>query len=273
MPTYVDKAGTVDLLRHQFGSLAAVCSPLSDDQWDAATCLPGWSVKDVLSHVVGTESMLAGVPAPSVDISHLDHMGNGVAEANEVWVESMRSLRGDELLDRFGQITGRRLASLEAMTQAEFDAPSWTPVGRDETYGRFMRIRHYDCFMHEHDIRDALGMPPRLDGRDIASALEEVSTGLGYIVGRRASMPEGARVRIDLTGTVSRTFLVQVEGRAVEVESFDQPPTVGVELPVTLFLRLTGGREDLHRSGEVEIGFTGDRSLGEQLVANLAFTI
>ena len=115
-----------------------------------------------------------------------------------------------------------------------------------------------------------LGMPPRLDGRDIASALEEVSTGLGYIVGRRASMPEGARVRIDLTGPVSRTFLVQVEGRAVEVESFDQPPTVGDQLPVTLFLRLTGGRDDLHRSGEVEIGFTGDRSLGEQLVANLA---
>ena len=39
------------------------------------------------------------------------------------------------------------------MTQADFDAPSWTPAGRDETYGRFMRIRHYDCFMHEHDIR------------------------------------------------------------------------------------------------------------------------
>ena len=44
------------------------------------------------------------------------------------------------------------------MTQADFDAPSWTPAGRDETYGRFMRIRHYDCFMHEHDIRYALGL-------------------------------------------------------------------------------------------------------------------
>jgi uncharacterized protein (TIGR03083 family) len=272
MPTYVDKASIVELLGHQFGSLAALCSPLSEDQWKVATCLPEWSVKDVLSHIVGTESMLAGEPTPSVDTSHLDHMQNAVAEGNEAWVESMRPSRGSELLDRFGQITARRLAALEAMTQADFDAPSWTPVGRDETYGRFMRIRHYDCFMHEHDIRDALGVPPRLEVRDIDSALDEVSTGLGYIVGRRAAMPEGARVRIDLTGPVSRSYLVQVDGRAVEVASFDQPPTVGVELPVMTFLRLTGGRADLHGGGG-EITFTGDRALGEQLVGHLAFTI
>ncbi len=273
MPTSVDKASTVDLLRHQFGSLATLCSPLSDDQWERATCLPGWSVKDVLSHIVGTESMLAGEPAPSVDLSHLDHMKNPVAQANEAWVESMRSLSGAGLLDRFGQITGRRLAALESMTQADFDAPSWTPVGRDETYGRFMRIRLYDCFMHEHDIRGALGLPPRPEVRDIDSALEEVSTGLGYIVGRRAAMPEGTRVRIDLTGPVTRTYLVLVEGRAAVVDSFDRPPTVGVELPVMLFLRLTGGRADARTGNGGEIAFTGDRRLGEQLVDNLAFTI
>ena len=273
MPTHVDKAGTVDLLRHEFGSLDAVCSSLSDDQWELPTCLPGWTVKDVLSHVIGTESMLDGVPAPSADISRLDHMRNAVAEGNELWVESMRPLGGSELLDRFDQVTRRRLAALDAMTQADFDAPSWTPVGRDETYGRFMRVRHYDCFMHEHDIRDALGAPARPDGRDVESALEEVATGLGYIVGRRASMPEGTRVRIDLSGPVRRTYLVLVEGRAAVVDSFDQPPTVDIELPVMLFLRLTGGRVDLRPDGGGEVHVTGDRELGQQLIDNLAFTI
>ncbi len=39
-----------------------------------------------------------------------------------------------------------------------------------------------------------------------------------------------------------------------------------------LFLRLTGGRHDgPARPGEIVI--SGDRQLGEQLVANLAFTI
>lgn len=273
MPTSLEKDGCVALLRGQFGALAAACSSLSDEQWNTPTCLPGWSVKDVLSHVIGTESMLAGLPAPAVDISHLHHMQNPVAEGNEVWVESMRPLPGAELLDRFEEITAQRLAALEAMTQADFDAPSWTPVGRDETYGRFMRIRHYDCFMHEHDIRYALDLPARPDPADIESALAEVATGLGYIVGRRASMPEGARVRIDLSGPVSRSYLVLVEGRATLVEAFDRPPTVGLELPVMLFLRLTGGRADARPDDSGAIRFTGDRQLGEQLVANLAFTI
>ena len=89
------------------------------------------------------------------------------------------------------------------------------------------------------------GCHRRPEVHDLDSALDEVATGLGYIVGRRASMPEGSRVRIDLTGPVDRAYLVLVEGRAAVVDSFDGPPTVGIELPVMQFLRLTGGRADL----------------------------
>ena len=42
---------------------------------------------------------------------------------------------------------------------------SFTPAGKD-TYGRFMQIRVFDCWLHEQDIRDALG-PTRT--RDRAS--------------------------------------------------------------------------------------------------------
>jgi uncharacterized protein (TIGR03083 family) len=272
MPTFVDKPATVALLRHEFGAIGDLCRSFSEEQWDVATCLPGWTVRDVLSHIIGTESMLCGDPTPTVDISHLDHMRNPIAEGNEVWVESMRSLGGDEMRARFADATGRRLEALDAMTQADFDAPSWTPAGRDETYGRFMRIRHYDCFLHELDIRYALSLPPRVEVDDLRSATDEVATGLGYIVGRRAAMPTGSRIRFDLTGPLPRTYLVQVDERAALVDSFDQPLTVGLELPLVLFLRLTGGRDDgTDLVGEIDV--TGDRRLAEQLVANLAFTI
>ena len=80
-------------------------------------------------------------------------------------------------------------------------------------------------------------------------------------------------MRIDLTGPVHRVYLVLVQDRARQVESFDGPPTVGIELPVTRFLRLTGGRDDLGPPTGEEISVTGDRRLAEQLLANLAFTI
>jgi uncharacterized protein (TIGR03083 family) len=273
MPTLVDKRETVGLLRGEFAAITTLCSALTIEQWGVATCLPGWTVHDVLSHITGTEAMLAGEETPSADVSRLTHMRNPIAESNEVWVESMRSLSGDEALARFSAVTHRRLEALDAMSQADFDAPSWTPAGRDETYGRFMRIRHYDCFMHEHDIRGALGQPPRPDAADVSSALDEVETGLGYIVGRRAALPDGSRVRIDLDGPLDRTFLVAVDGRATVVDSFEGLPTVTVAMPVTLFLRLTGGRDDGPSPDADKLVITGDRAMGGQLVANLAFTI
>ena len=33
-------------------------------------------------------------------------------------------------------------------------------AGRPGHYGRFMRVRVFDCWMHEQDIRDALGCRP-----------------------------------------------------------------------------------------------------------------
>ena len=273
MPTFVDKVRTVDLLEAEFAALDGLCSGLAADQWDLATCLPGWTVRDVLSHIIGTEAMLAGDPAPVADTSHLHHMRNPVAEANEVWVESMRPLGGVEVLARFRQVVTRRLEALASMTQADFDAPSWTPAGRDETYGRFMRIRHFDCFLHEHDIRDAVGGPVRPEAEALDSALDEVATGLGYIVGRRAALPDGSRVLVELSGPAPRTFRVAVEGRAALVDSFDGPPTVGVGMSAMEFLRLTGGRRDLHQVDPDPIRYSGDRALGEQLVSNLAFTI
>ena len=273
MPTHVDKQRTVDLLRQEFAAIRSLCSGLTADQWATPTCLPGWTVHDALSHIVGTEAMLSGEEPPAVDTSHLGHMANAIAESNELWVEAMRPLSGDELLARFDQVTGGRLEALGAMDQAAFDAPSWTPAGRDETYGRFMRIRHYDCYMHEQDIRAALGRSPRADPADLASALDEVETGLGYIVGRRAAMPEGSRVQFDLSGPIARTYRVAVDGRAKVVDSFDGPPTLVVEMPATLFLRLTGGRHDGQPPADAGLLVHGDQQLGSRLVENLSFTI
>jgi len=271
--TIVDKDAAVDLLRSEYRALAELGASLTAAQWDTPTCLPGWTVRDVLSHVIGAEAMLLGDPTPDVDISHLTHMRNPIAEANEVWVEALRGASGEEMVERLEDVTGRRLVLLDAMDQAAFDAPSWTPAGRDETYGRFMRIRHYDCYLHEQDMRVALGLPHRETVEDLSSALDEVATGLGYIVGRRAALPDGSRVRIELGGAVPRTYLVQVDGRAAVVDALDGVPTVTLELGASRYLRLTGGRHDPGVAPGDGVVITGDRRLGEQMVANMSFTM
>jgi uncharacterized protein (TIGR03083 family) len=272
MATIVDRDRAVALLRAEFDAVAALGATLDEDAWNTATCLPGWTVKDNLAHMYGTESSLAGHPLPDVAVTDAPHLKNDIAKSNEQWIESVRALPGAEVLARFRTVADERLAALDAMSQADFDAPSWTPAGPDETYGRFMRIRFYDCFLHEHDMRDALGLPDRDDPEPVAFAVEEVEPGLGYIVGRKAAMPKGSRIALHLTGAVEHTYLVAVDDRAAVVDAFDGEPTVSLTMPVMLFLRLTGGRTvaDAHAG---EIAYAGDDALGHQLAGSLAFTI
>jgi uncharacterized protein (TIGR03083 family) len=273
MPTIVPRHEMVALLHGEFGALDRLCSGFDEATWKRPSCLPGWTVQDNLAHIVGTESLLLDEPAPQVETSHLTHLANPVAVTNETWVESMRPLSGAEVLARFRDVAARRLEALDATTQADFDAPSWTPAGPDETYGRFMRIRHYDCFLHELDIREGAGAPDRTDSDHVGAALLEPAASLGYIVGKKAGIPSGSRVRIRLTGPVDATYLVDVAERAKVVEQLDGDPTVCITLDAILFLRLSGGRRpaDAHLDGDIAL--EGDEDLARQLATHLAFTI
>lgn len=273
MGTVVDREVVVTLLRRELEALAELCGGFDEVTFDRPTCLPGWSVKDVLSHVIGTETMLLGEPTPAVDTSHLTHMRNPPAVANEAWVESMRFLPGAELVGRLRSVTKQRLAVLDAMSQADFDQPSWTPAGPDETYGRFMRIRHFDCYLHELDIREAVGEEDRTDDDQLRLALTEPATALGYIVGKKAGLPQGTTVRIELTGPGAATYLVEVADRARVVEDLSGEATVGLTLDTVLWLRLTGGRGPAAPHVGDGLTLSGDEELATTLADNLAFTI
>jgi len=273
MPTFVDHDSIVELLDRTWSAIGDLYAGLEEADYDRPTCLPGWTVRDQLSHIVATEMSLSGEPVPEVDVSAADHVRNDIGTMNERWIESMRPMSGPEVLDRFRAVTAARLETLGAMTQADFDAPSWTPAGPDETYGRFMRIRHYDSFVHEHDAREAVGAPGRDDPAAVASCLDEVATALGFIVGRRAGLPEGSRVRLELTGPVPRTYLVEVTDRARVVDALGGEPTVGIEVPGPLFLRLSAGRRDATPLLGTDIVLSGDDALARRLATNLAFTI
>ncbi len=266
------KEGIVALLRGEWASIGDLLEDLSDEEW-ALPALPGWDVHDVVAHLVGTERMLAGDSTPEVppETTDLPHVRNDIARMNEAWVVELRARTHADLRDEFLTVTAARLDALEAMDGADFESPSWTPVGPG-TYGRFMEIRAFDCWMHEQDIRDVTGRPGNEEGPAAEQALDEVARGLGYIVGKRVGAPDGSSVTIHLTGPLHRALHVAVDGRAAVVEALPAAPTAEIALGSSLFLRLVGGRvppeEALDR---VILG--GDQDLARRLATELAFTI
>jgi len=269
-----------DVLEGLFASwdcIAALLADLSEDEWRTATDLPGWDVHAVVAHMVGAESMLLGLatPEPDVDLATVEHVRNFVGAINEPWVRSLRSESGAQMLARFRDVTAQRRAALAAVPEDEWNTRTQTPAGPD-SYGRFMRIRAFDCWMHEQDIRAALDRAPsaaQLSTADARVSLDEMAASMSFVVGKKGQAPDGSRVLLELTGPLSREIRVAVDGRAALVEDFGgAEPTTVVTLDGLQFTRLAGGRGLVsYRPAEVE--YTGDDAVGKRIVENLAYVI
>jgi uncharacterized protein (TIGR03083 family) len=275
--TVLPKAEVLSGLFAVWEDLEKLLADLSDGQWKTATALPGWSVQDVVSHIIGTESFLQGLPAPDIDIdvSALGHVRNEIGAMNESWVHSMRAHSPEQMREELKAILHARRTALEDMSEQVWNEVTFTPAGPD-SYGRFMRIRIFDCWMHEHDIREAVDAPA--SDRELATttarlSLDEMAGSMGFVVGKRAGAPDGSRVAIELTGPLQRTIKVQVDGRAKVVEDFGgADPTTTITIDGLLFTRLAGGRTPLAEH-ESDIGFSGDDTVGRRVVENLNYVI
>jgi uncharacterized protein (TIGR03083 family) len=271
--TRLDKS---EVLRGLFASWDAIdraVDGLPDDGWAETTSLPGWTVHDVVAHVTGTESMLqgAGTPEADIDVSTLQHVRNDIGVLNERWVRKLRGLPHGELLERFRSTTAQRREALSAMGEEQWHELTATPAGLD-SYGRFMRVRIFDCWMHEHDVREAVGRPKTddLDGTDSRLALDEIAASMGFVVGKLGGAPEGSRVRLELIGPLSRTINVAVDQRAKVVAELDAEPTATISLDGLLFARLAGGRTAVDHDA---VTYTGDETVGRRIVEHLNYVI
>jgi uncharacterized protein (TIGR03083 family) len=269
----IDKDVVVPALVAEWAALDELLSALPPRDWARPTALPEWTVQDNVSHIIGTECALDGQAPPpcGTDVRALPHVRNDIGAANELWVQGLRTESPERMLERFRDITATRRTVLEAMTQEDFDAPSWTPAGRG-TYGRFMRIRLFDCWMHEQDIRETVGVAGHEDGPCAELSLTEITGALGYVIGKKAGAPEGAGVTIELTGPIRGTWHVAVAGRASVVDELPGPATTTLRLSSTLFTRIAGGRGPV-ADRLPDVAIEGDTDLGTRIVHALPFTI
>ena len=270
MPAASDRDTLVAALEAEFDSLVDLGRDLTEEQWETRSEVPGWSVKDNFSHIIGTELMLLGRPDEQIDVGDPPHLNNDIGKFNEIAVVTRRDNSGPEVLAEFAMVAGERKAALQAMTEDDFDAESFTPAGQD-TYGRFMQIRVFDCWIHEQDCREALGLPGHHAGPAVEVMLDELTTAMGFVVGKKAGASEGQSVRIELTGETQRVIDVRVDGRASVVDDLDDPTTT-ITLPTTLWVRYAAGR----RTGDPDhpdVRIDGDQELGRAVIENAAYTI
>ena len=275
--TTVDKSNVLLGLFAVWDSIDALLEDLPESGWQAPTPLPGWCVRAVVSHIIGTESFLQGIDAPQadIDVKALEHVRNDIGAMNECWVRHLSGDTGSSVLERYREVTRKRREVLPAMSDDDWNAVIPTPAGMD-SYGRFMRIRVFDCWMHEQDIRMALQRPSsddELTGPASQLSLDEVAATMGFVVGKLGEAPDGSRVQFDLTGPLARSIRVSVDGRAQVVDDFGGlEPTATIGLDALQFTRLAGGRPMCPKRPQ-DIELDGDKELAARIVERLNFVI
>jgi uncharacterized protein (TIGR03083 family) len=263
------EAGSADriaaALRECYASMEALCADLADAEWKARSLCPDWTMRDVINHVTSIEAVLAGwlpdddrTPPPFGKAA--DFLREAATDDDAGYLELVRG------------VYDHRRHDLAALSDADLERPSWTPVGPG-TYGRFLEIRVFDFWVHERDITTPLGRKTDDTGLTAEIALAEVAGSLGYIVGKKVGLPDGKSITFDLTEPITRQLHVAVDGRAKAVDHLANPD-VTLSTDSTTFIQLACGRID--PQSQIDSGtltWKGDNELGDRAARNLRFTM
>ena len=164
----VDPAAPLLRQRRRLGEFLAT---LDDAQWAAPSRCDGWSVQDVIAHLVGTNqywsiSISAGLKGePTRYLASFDPVATPAQ-----MVEGLRSMSAAEVLNQYVDSV-EQLASVVA----DLDDDAWSTVA--EAPPGHIAIRAvalhalWDAWTHERDIRLPLGTAPVIERDEVEGCL------------------------------------------------------------------------------------------------------
>lgn len=264
-------AELVEGLAETWGALVDVCAGLGADDWRRPTRCPGWSVQDHVSHVIGLERTMAGEPDPDHELpSGLDHVRSPSGQWMELAVDVRRARSGAEVLGELREVTAARLAWLRALDDEGFDTEVPGPMGSKLPLLPFLGLRVFDCWVHEQDVRDAVGAPGGLDGRAAEHSRDQILQALPVVVAQRAEVPVGTVVVAEVGEPQPRTGVVEVgAGGAGLGDTASREPDVTLRCDLSTFCSLGAGRID---PVTAPVTVHGDAALARRVLVALAIT-
>jgi uncharacterized protein (TIGR03083 family) len=286
----------VPLFPEERGALLDVLTSLDDAACSKETSCPGWSVKDISSHLLsddlgrlsrGRDRHLAGLfvatpegaPPGAVVASSPQRFEpellDFINRQNEAWVEATRRLSArvvTDLLRWSGEETQRYWESLDLEAigmpvswAGPEPAPVWLDVAREFT----------ERWLHQAQIRAAAGAPPLYEARFFVPVLDTFVRALPHTY-RHTDAPEGTHVSLVILAPEPtddpwrlQYSLVRRGGAWHLLQPFDSDPDASVTIDGDTAWRLFTkgiGRPDAVSRSVIE----GERALAEKLFDTVA---
>jgi uncharacterized protein (TIGR03083 family) len=244
---------------------------LSKDELSLETDLPGWTVRDILAHLAHLECELAGDEPVLADEDQVpaDARENAFRSYTERGVAARREEMPAVLIEQLDDAVHRLRATLDSDRPADPPASFPRPGA---TWAALLHDRVIDYWMHEQDIRQAVGRSGGWDSPGADVTIGSFWQALPFIVGKKVRPPAGTTVAwsvTDSSGTRSVTIEMGDDGRARPVDVPADEADVALKMPVEDFVLACGGRRD---PAQLAIEVRGDDDLGSAVLAAMPVT-
>ncbi len=263
-------AGYIEVWWQAIDDFTALVEQVPEAEWSAPTDLPGWDVHAVVAHVAHLEALVAGAAHDEVEIGEPPHVRGLMGKFTEQGVVARRDRSPDELINEVRSAATTRHTALLADPPTD---PGVTAPGLFGMLGwtteKLLRNRPLDVWMHEQDVRRAVGRPGNLDGPAGIHAADYLAESLGFVLVKRAQAPAGSTVVLEIADHAPHAFTVNDEGRGERLTEPPAEPTTRIAMDRATFIELAGGRRPVDDSA---IRIDGDSDLGRRIVDGLAVT-
>ncbi|MDO0926743.1 maleylpyruvate isomerase family mycothiol-dependent enzyme [Streptomyces sp. TG1A-8] len=262
-----------DAWTHSVDAISELVQPLAEAEWNRRTPCPGWSVRDVVSHVIGMDCEMLGDPRPIHALPRdLFHVTNEHQRYMEMQVDVRRHHTAPEMTAELEYTIIRRNRQLRNESR-DPGTKVRGPVSTEITLERAMRMRAFDVWVHEQDLRTALGLPGNLDSAGAYVARDLLLEALPKVVAKDANAPRSSAVVFDVHGPVEflRTIRIDIQGRG----TLETVPALGPAATLTLdwetYVRLACGRVGPEAVAD-RVKAEGDQDLAAAILRNFAVT-
>jgi len=264
--------GYVDTWWGAIESLLGLLEQLEPEEWALPTDLPGWDVHAVAAHVAHLESVLAANPQEPVRFDPPPHVRGPIGMFTEQGVIARRERAPADLIGEIRSSTTARRAELAADPPTDGAAPPRrTFPGVPWDTRTLLSNRVIDIWMHEQDLRRAVGRPGNLDSPAAAHTERQFLRGLPLVLAKRAAASAGATLVLDLAGATPVAVGVRKDGRGHRLREIPEQPTVRLAMDREAFVVLAGGRRPASALDD-RVEVTGDGDLARRILAGLALT-
>ncbi|MGW7423366.1 maleylpyruvate isomerase family mycothiol-dependent enzyme [Streptomyces sp. NPDC054813] len=262
-----------DAWTHSIEAISELVTPLAEGEWNRRTPCPGWSVRDVVSHVIGMDCEMLGDPRPIHTLPRdLYHVTNEHQRYMEMQVDVRRHHTAPEMTSELEYTVIRRNRQLRNESREPGHVVRG-PMSKEITLEEAMRNHAFTVWVHEQDLRAALGRPGNLDSPGAQVARDVLLGELPRVVADDSGAPRSSAVIFDVHGPVEflRTIRIDIQGRG----TLETTPALGPAAIFTLdwetYFRLACGRTTSDAVAD-RVKAEGDPELTAAILRNFAVT-